>query len=121
MTESFSDLYTSAKAAGLEAGAKALPAPMTLVGGVPGETPKVYFEPEGMCGFAWVNVRPGTSKFARWLKREGHARSDSYYGGVTIWVSEHGQSVERKEAHAKAMAEVFRAAGFNAHDMSRLD
>ena len=122
----FSDLFARAQAAGRKAGETAVPVPM-IVGTAKGlsdeidETKPVYNVPDGACGFAWVNVRPGTSRFAKWLKNEGHARSDSYQGGVTIWIGEHGQSVARKEAHAGAMADVLREGGFKAYAYSRLD
>ena len=44
------------------------------------------------CGFAWVNVKPGTSKFAKWLKEKELASKDSFKGGVTIWVGDFNQS-----------------------------
>lgn len=68
------DLWSRAKAAGVAAGEAAVPVPMT-VGTAKGfgdeidETQPVYHVPEGACGFAWVNVKPGTSRFAKWLKR----------------------------------------------------
>lgn len=76
---------------------------------------------EGVCGFAWVQVKPGTSSFAKWLVKTKRARSDSYYGGVCIWIGEYSQSMQRKEAHADAMAEVFRKHEINAYCMSRMD
>ena len=94
---------------------------MVVVGGVPGEAPKEYYEPEGMCGFAWVKIRPGNSSFAKWLVKNKLARS-AYGGGVDIWISGFNQSVERKEACARAMAEVLRnELGVNAYADSRLD
>jgi hypothetical protein len=75
----------------------------------------------GACGFAWVIIKPGTSRFARWLKEKKLARPDSYYGGVTIWVSDYNQSVHCKSLHAVAMAKVFQDAGINAYAMDRLD
>ena len=80
-----------------------------------------YVVPDGVCGFAWVNVKPGGSRFARWLKETGRGRSDSYYGGVTIWISDYRQSYERKMAHAQAMAGVLREAGIKATASGRLD
>lgn len=64
---------------------------------------QAWHVPEGVCGFAWVKVAKGNSAFARWLMKTGKARK-SYYGGVEINVREYGQSMERKEAHARAMA-----------------
>ncbi len=47
----------------------------------------------------------------------------SYYGGWDYWVSssELGQSITRKEAYAKAFANVLKEWGINAMMMSRLD
>lgn len=75
----------------------------------------------GACGFAWINVKPGTSRFARWLKQQGLARPDSCYGGVCIWISDYNQSILHKEKHAAAMAEVLRSHGIKASAGSRLD
>jgi hypothetical protein len=112
----FDQLYQKAQEAGNAAAAAMTPTPMVVVGNNFREV--VY---DGACGFAWVNVKPGTSKFARWLKAKGYARPDSYYGGVCIWVSQFNQSVERKEAYARAMAHVFSEAGIKAYAASRLD
>lgn len=57
-----------------------------------------------VCGFAWVNVKPGTSKFARFLVKSGMAHK-SYEGGVSIWVSEYDQSHDHKLAYARAFAD----------------
>lgn len=73
------------------------------------------------CGFAWVNIKPGTSRFARWLKKKNYARTDSYYGGVTYWVATRTQCVMKKESYARAMAKVLTDAGFRAYAQSRLD
>jgi hypothetical protein len=108
MSAKYSGLWEKAVAAGYAAGRGAEPEPMVVVGGVPGEKPKAYFVSEGVCGFAWVKVRPGNSKFANWLKKEGLA-SNAYGGGVSIWISDYNQSMDRKYAHASAMAEVLRA------------
>ena len=63
-----------------------------------------YHVPNGCCGFAWINIKPVNKRFAKWLKETGRASSDSYYGGITIWICEHGQSYERKMKHARVMA-----------------
>lgn len=114
----FETIYNNAVTAGREAATKMVPTPMTVVGG--GQR---FYVPDGACGFAWVIVKPGTSKFARWLKANKHARPDSYYGGVSIWISEHSQSVDRKTAHANAMADVLSTAfpELKITPMSRLD
>lgn len=66
---------------------------------------------DGVCGFAWVNIKPGNCRFANWLKKNDLGRIDSYYGGVTIWVDEFNQSLERKEAYARAFADVILESG----------
>lgn len=62
-----------------------------------------YSEDWGACGFAWVKIRPGTSKLARAAKKYAGA-SKSYNGGVDIWVSFGGQSVSVKKSYANAYA-----------------
>lgn len=125
-----SDLYAAADAAGQEA-VEALVAsgrirPM-VVGNATGLfgngidlSKPVYYVADGACGFAWVKVYPGNSKFARFLVKNGLARK-SYSGGVDIWVSAYSQSVQKKEAYARAFANVVKAAGYKCYADSRLD
>jgi hypothetical protein len=82
---------------------------------------KTYVVPGGVCGFAWISVRPGNSKFANWLKKNELGRRDSYEGGVKVWVSEFGQSMELKEAYAYAFAAVLQEEGLRAYAGSRMD
>ncbi|MCK5548163.1 MAG: hypothetical protein KAI64_04060, partial [Thermoplasmata archaeon] len=117
-------------AAGQAAGENAVPRPMVVseVNPVNDEpNGRQWFVGEGVCGFAWVNVRPGTSSFARWLKKEGLARRDNYLGGVTVNVPQFNQSYERKMAFASAFAgvlqsaDVLTSAGVTAYASGRLD
>jgi hypothetical protein len=117
-------LLSKATRAGLLAGEAVRPKPMVVYEAdvLTGEKiGKEWLVEEGVCGFAWVQVFPGGSRFANFLKRKGVATSDSYEGGVKIWVGVFGQSYERKRAYASAMAEVFRQAGIRAYSGSRLD
>lgn len=126
-------LYNKADLAGMDAGKAAQPVgmlvgtPKDLMGSLLGKdtgfdpTQPVYAVPEGPCGFAWINVRPGNSRFANWLKRQGIGSTDSYAGGVTVSVRAFGQSMTRKEAYANAFAAVLRDAGINAYASSRMD
>lgn len=75
---------------------------------------------DGVCGFAWVVVKPATHRFARWLKENRFARA-GHGGGVHIWISDYNQSMARKEAHARAMSKVFSDAGINCYFDSRMD
>jgi len=122
----FEQLYQEAHKAGMAALAAKTPRPMVVQQRADplddnSEVVQEWFEPEGVCGFAWINVKPGTSRFARWLKANGKGRPDSYYGGVTIWVREGNQSYELKMAYAEAFAAVLVEAGIKAYASGRLD
>jgi hypothetical protein len=122
----FAAAFAKAASAGLAAGAAKTPRAMVVTehsNPLDDNSPpkNVWYEPEGLCGFAWVNVSPGNSPFANWLKANKLA-SKAYGGGVDLWVSDFGQSVERKEACANAMAKVLREElGVKAYASSRLD
>lgn len=81
----------------------------------------MHYVSDGVCGFAWVNVKPGTSAFAKWLKAKKLARTDDYYGGVCVWVGAYNQSMQRKEAYAYAFARVLNDKGIKAIARSRMD
>lgn len=74
------------------------------------------------CGFAWVTIRPATSKFARALKAAGVAKK-AYGGGLQVWNpgGSFTQSMDIKEVGAAAYAGVLRAAGIDAYAQSRAD
>lgn len=69
--------------------------------------------PENMmalnCGFAWIELRPATHPFVRWLKANGIG-SKHWKSGWEIWNPGgfSGQQVDHKEAGALAMAKVIR-------------
>ena len=112
----YDGLWLSAVDAGRIAGNGETPTPMDIAG----------YDPimDGVGGFAWVNFKMKSGlarKFGRWLQDEGHGRKDDYYGGVTIWIGDYGQSMERKAAHAQAMAKVFQEIGIDAYAASRMD
>ena len=75
------------------------------------------------CGFAWVNIAPGTIKFARDLRKAGVVRGRSYYGGIDVW-NPGGlptQSMDVKEVAADAYVKVLGTYGIRATMMSRAD
>lgn len=115
----FKNLYEKADKAGQLAASNQVPEPMVVLDG----NARVFeVVSDGVCGFAWVNMKPGNSKFANWLKKNKLARSDEYYGGVTIWVSDYNQSMERKSAYAGGFASVLIEAGYTkTYAMSRMD
>lgn len=111
-------LLNLADAAGQAAALACTPRPMVVQG---------YGAVEGgACGFAWVSM-PGNTALGRAImkeaRREAKQRFDSlgdpsymgwskgYPKGLSMWVSGYGQSMARKEAYARAYAEVLRNAG----------
>lgn len=112
----FHDLFRQAELAGIAAGQAVSPTPMLINGYDPIEG--------GVCGFAWVNFKMKSGlarKLGRFLWENNLGRKDEYYGGLTIWISDHGQSMTRKEAHASALAKVLQEAGIEAYSASRMD
>lgn len=121
----FSDLYQRAIDAGVAAAAACIPAPMVVVEADPLTDKPIgrsWVVDSGPCGFAWVNVYPGNSSFALWLKKTGSGWRKPYgESGLQLWIGDYGQSVERKSAFAEAFAAVLRDAGIKAYAGSRLD
>ena len=113
------ELAEMAHRAGLEAGNNVIPQPMVVVDGKTEEVIDVVND--GLCGFAWINIKPARGAFVNYLKARGWGAPDSYYGGYTIWAHNFGQSVTRKEAYAKAFAKVLQDHGITAYANSRLD
>lgn len=85
------------------------------------ESAPVYKVDDGPCGFAWINVKPANSRFAKWMRKEGIAEKRYGGPGVSIWVGQYNQSYAKKSAYARAFAEVLRDNGINAWSESRLD
>jgi len=112
----FRELFDRAWSDGARAAANVVPPAMHVYQG----DVLVAVEKEGPCGFAWVRVRGAGTSFARWLVKQGLARK-AYGGGLDVWVSDYGQSMARKEAHASAMAETLRAGGIDCYSDHRLD
>lgn len=80
----------------------------------------------GLCGFAWVRIRPARGKMVTWLKKNDIGSTDHYQGGYTLWVGSDinvgsTQSVDVKYAAAKAACAVFNKYGIRAYPESRLD
>jgi len=124
-------LWQEAKEAGMSALKAADPIPMTVTDG----TQNWHVE-GGVCGFAWVSFKHKgeTGKFLNYLKKLGlvetaqtgrHGQSveitKSYGGGFSYWVSEGGQSMQRKEAFAFAMSKYLRNNGIECYAGSRMD
>jgi hypothetical protein len=111
----YQEIIDKAYKAGIEAGKNARPIPMYVIDqGIP-----IDRIDDGACGFAWIAF-PGNTSFGKWAKKQGLARSH-YPSGLCVWVSEFGQSVDRKEAFAGAYARVLKDSGIDAYAGSRLD
>lgn len=112
----FEALWHRAHAAGMVAAMPVIPTPMAVTDGQ-----TVHVVADGVCGFAWIVVRPATSSFARWAAKNKGARKE-YGGGMCLRsVGEFNQSMARKEAYADAFAKVLREAGIEAYSRSRMD
>lgn len=121
----FETIWAEAQRRGNEAANKCMPAPMVVQQHANplndrSEVVQQWVVPDGPCGFAWVVIRPANCPFANWLKKKNYA-SKSYNGGVSIWISEHRQSVIKKSAHAIAMANYFNSVGIKASSHERDD
>ena len=111
----YQEIIDKAYKAGIEAGKNARPIPMYVIDqGIP-----IDRIDDGACGFAWIAF-PGNTSFGKWAKKQGLARSH-YPSGLCVWVSEFGQSVDRKDAFAGAYARVLKDSGIDAYAGSRLD
>lgn len=122
----FETIWQAAYTAGMQAGNAAAPTPMIV--GTPRQplfddridpTKPVYFVEGGVCGFAWIDFK-GNTAFGRWAKKTDRA-SKGYPTGLMYWVSEFGQSMQRKQAFASAFAKVLRDNGIDAYVGSRMD
>jgi hypothetical protein len=117
----FREIVARAHRAGDEAAKAVRPAPLghiVVSGG--GMAPRHFYEPHGACGFAWVVVKPNRGKFAQFLK--AHAGFKKHWeGGISNWIGDYGQEVDRKYAYAREYARVLREAGYSAYANSRLD
>ena len=121
----FSRLWDLAHEAGLVAVAKLNVVPMVVTAHanpLDDNSPvqQQWFVADGVCGFAWVTVRPANSAFSRWMK-ENKGCHLAYGGGMQYWISMFNQSMQRKEAYADAFADVLRQFGIKAYSGSRMD
>ena len=79
-----------------------------------------WYVSEGVCGFAWISVKGNTS-FGRWAKKHAGFRTGGGHMKTYLWISQFGQSYERKRVFAQAAVEVLRQHDVDAWSGSRLD
>lgn len=85
-----------------------------------------YIE-DGPCGFSWVSVKPKHKGNTR-LGKEERAEleemglfKNEYTKTYQLWISQFNQSIQKKEAYARAFSKVLQQYGYNAIPGSRLD
>ena len=125
MKKEWTKLFVEAKMAGMKALMAKVPKPMVVAEHEnqlddTSKIKKTWFVEGGVCGFASVVVKPGTSSFAKWLMKKGLGHKH-YYGGVGISVREGDQSYEKKVAYANAFCDVLENHNIKCHVDSRLD
>jgi hypothetical protein len=122
----FDCIFATAHEAGMAAAKACTPVPMIVqqhasMANDASPVEKEWLVGGGVCGFAWIKVNPANCMFANWCKKNNKGKTDSYEGGLTIWVHEFGQSMERKVAYAGAFACVLCEFGIDASTRSRMD
>lgn len=118
-------IWCEAIAAGVKAGDEVNPTPMVVERHANplndnSEVVESWHVPDGLCGFGWVVIKPATSRFVRWLKKNDIG-DRHWKGGWCYWIHNHNQSYERKRANARAMAEVLNSYGIKTTAGSALD
>lgn len=117
--------FQAAHEAGMRAGEACTPAPMVVqqhASMFDDSSPVVYREvvDDGVCGFAWVVLKPARGLIADLFKARG-AR-ENYGGGIALWCHEFRQSMTKKEAYCRAYVQEMRDRGYTGFGWSsRMD
>lgn len=130
----FKAIIAEADAAGKEAVSKLKVIPMIV-----GEAKSLFsneidyskpteYVADGVCGFAWTYVYPehkGNTKLGKQerkvLEAFGFEQDCCNPKKYTLWVSDFNQSLQKKEAYARAFAAVLSSFGIRAGAQSRMD
>lgn len=120
----FKAIYEEAHKAGQEAAIACIPVPMVVaehMSPLDDNSPikNQWIVEGGVCGFAEISFA-GNTAWARWAKQNLDV-GKGWPRGLAIWVHDYGQSLTRKEAYARAFAEVLRNHGIEAYCKSRMD
>src|SRR5262245_43968523 len=83
--KNFAELAAKAHAEGMAAGEACKPRAMVVSYRDGGGDMRREVVEDGVCGFAWITIRPGNCPFANYLKKTGAAHK-AYGGGVQVWV-----------------------------------
>tara|TARA_R100000773_G_scaffold42666_1_gene40135 strand:- start:770 stop:1144 length:375 start_codon:yes stop_codon:yes gene_type:complete len=96
----------------------ALAADPQMIQAVDTITGKVY-KPFPICGFASVIVKGLRGRVLGEFKKRGFEKH--YRGGISLWISDYGQSYDMKTAYARAYSKVLNERGIKSWPESRLD
>lgn len=112
----FNKAWKEADAAGQEAVKATTPTPMVVQqhkNMMDDNSPVVqeWVVQGGVCGFAWINLKPARGKLAQAFAEKG-ARKNEYEGGMTKWIHDYGQSMSLKEAYARAFVKKMHEHGY---------
>lgn len=86
-----------------------------------------WFVDDGVCGFAWVDIRPASHAgrsdcdLVKWMRSRDIGHYSEYHKSWQYSINEFNQSMQRKEAAARAIADVLTKYGYRAYDNSRMD
>lgn len=80
-----------------------------------------WVEDEGLCGFAWVTIRPARGEFVKYLKSRGIGHKNYTGSGWTINTTTHDQSFERNEAWANSFCATLEEYDIHSTVTTRLD
>lgn len=130
----FKAIIAEADAAGKEAVSKLKVIPMIV-----GEAKSLFsneidyskpteYVADGVCGFSWAYVYPehkGNTKLGKQERKvlEAFGFEQDYCNPkkYTLWISDFNQSMQKKEAYARAFAAVLSSFGIRAGSQSRMD
>jgi hypothetical protein len=132
--EVFEEILVKADIAGKEAVSKLTVVPMivgegkSLFSNEIDYSKPVEYVADGVCGFAWTYVYPehkGNTKLGKQERKvlEAFGFEQDYCNPkkYTLWVSDFNQSMQKKEAYARAFAAVLSSFGIRAGSQSRMD
>ena len=110
-------IYNEAHLAGIGAVSQLTIEPMVVVDS---RTKQQWVIEDGLCGFAWVIIKPAHCSFAKYLK-ENHGAHKHNEPGLMLWISGFNQSLAKKSAYAQAFAKSLNANGIDARYGERVD
>jgi len=106
---------------------KCVPTPMTVVENqdpLDDNSPlkKAWFVRSGVCGYAWLVVRPGNSSFAKWMRKNKDSRQ-AYHGGEHWSCPLRIQSMEIQIAYIHEFVRVLESElkDIKVYSMNRMD